>query len=423
MLIKFSVENFKVFKDKATLSMLAHKSYKELPQTTYVNEHFSDTPLLNAAVIYGANGAGKSSLIAALAFFKNLINQGFTDQSKDINYQPFLFDDVLSNAPSHFSISFIGHDSIRYHYGLSLTNQRVIDEYLLSFSKKGVRAKTIFSRVYDHAKERYDHYHPALTETKKTIDVIIDKLDKSPKTTFLRALCQYNSIQIQPVVNWMTSSIFVVPFNKDESFVNLTKSNIIMMMLDRLRGADYKKNMLELLSHFSLSVTDLKIVKRDKELPEYLSAAVEAQMYADTGYEIQLYHQTASGRAWPVFYDDLSSGTKKLLHLCSFLYLCKVSSRKTVVVFDEIESSFHPHIVKKLYQILVKDFNHHIQLIVTTHSPIMLDTQLIRRDQIWFIEKNTDLASELYALADFSPAMHDNFAKNWLQGRYGGVPG
>jgi AAA15 family ATPase/GTPase len=422
MLIQFSVENFRVFKNKVTLSMAANKSYKEHIDNQHHHDNFSDIPLLNSAIIYGANGAGKSSFIKALAFYKNLINQGFIDKDNDLNWQPFLFDKVSPNRPTQFEISFIGHDGIRYHYGLSLNNDRVLDEYLLSYSKKGARAKTIYSRVYDQRKNAYDHYHPALNESKKTVDVIIDKLTKSPKTTFLRALCQYNAPQIKPVMEWMTSSIFVVPFNQTESFVSLTKSNLVMLMLDPKRGNEYKRTVIELLNNFDLSISDIKVVKRDIPLPDHLSKAVEAQMFDDIGYEIVMYHRVSSGESYPILYDDLSSGSQKLLNICSFLYLCRSSKKSTVLIFDEIESSFHPSVIKRLYQILMDDPDLNVQLIITTHSPILLDPALIRRDQVWFIEKNDDLHSELYNLPQFSPSISDNFVKNWMTGRYGGVP-
>ena len=99
-----------------------------------------------------------------------------------------------------------------------------------------------------------------------------------------------------------------------------------------------------------------------------------------------------------------------------------MNDKNLVLVFDEFESSLHPHIVKKLYELLIKKPGGKIQLIVTTHSPTLLDPQLIRRDQIWFVEKSSELQSILYSLVDFSPSVNDNVAQGWMQGRFGAVP-
>ena len=343
MLIEFSVENYKVFKGRTTLSMIANSTYQENPETQCVHTNFTDIPLSNAAIIYGANGAGKSSFIEALAFFKNLINQGFVEQEKNLNYQPFLFADSATQAPTQFELIFIGHDDIKYHYGLSLNNERVTAEFLLAFDKAGADANTLFSRVYDPEIDEYDHYHPGLNETEATIKRIIAKLAKNPKVTFLRLLCQYNAHQIHMITRWMAASIFVVPFVKNESFEDLTKSTLISQMKDPHRGRQYKQAMIELLQHFDLNIADITVSKQSLDLPETMSEAVKAQKLEGGEDQIQLHHRVSNGKTYPVNYDNLSSGSRKLINLCGFLYQCRHSTHTKVLVFDEIESSFHPY--------------------------------------------------------------------------------
>ncbi|MFT4924692.1 MAG: AAA15 family ATPase/GTPase [Phenylobacterium sp.] len=424
MLIEFSVENFKVFKNKATLSMVAHKPYKEHPESTYVHENFADILFSKSAVIYGANGSGKSSLIEGLTFLNAYIAQGFITQEQDANHQPFLFDQTSINAPTHFEIIFIGNDNVKYHYGLSFNADRVIAEFLLSFVKKGVRAKTLFSRVYDEQTNNNQYYHPGLIENKRTIEIVVDKVNDSPKTSFLAALNQYEAKQIKPVIHWLQLSLLTVPFNVNSEFTNFTKSNLIERILDKNKGDNHKKEIIKLLNNFDLSINDIQIIKRDLVLPDNLSPEVKSRLQAEMGHDIQVIHKTLSGKSYPIKYEHLSSGTKKLLDLSDFLYLCITTCEyeNTVLVFDEFEASFHPHIVKKLYEMLVRVPSGKMQLIVTTHSPTLLDPELIRRDQVWFVEKNAELESELYSLVDFSPTVNDSIAKGWMQGRYGAVP-
>ncbi|MDN0098658.1 AAA family ATPase [Yersinia enterocolitica] len=158
MLIEFSVDNYKVFNSKQTLSMLAKKSYKEHMETTFVPEKFDDLLINKSAIIYGANGAGKSSFVEALDYLQSYLLFGFatinsnTDDAKRFINRPipkFRFDPQAKLKPTLFDLHFLSNDGERFHYQLSIGDKNILSEALWSYAKKGSRAKTIISRVYD----------------------------------------------------------------------------------------------------------------------------------------------------------------------------------------------------------------------------------------------------------------------------------
>jgi AAA15 family ATPase/GTPase len=178
------------------------------------------------------------------------------------------------------------------------------------------------------------------------------------------------------------------------------------------------------LNQFDLAISDIQIIKADLQLPGNMPSHTKARFLTQINYKILVFHKSLSTTTYPIEYTQLSSGTRKLFDLSILLHtlIHEGLHRNLTMVFDEFESSFHPHIVKKLYNLIVNKAGSKSQLIVTTHSPTLLDLDVVRRDQVWFVEKNGELASELYSLVDFAPTVNDNIAKGWMQGRYGAVP-
>ncbi|ENM3690430.1 ATP-binding protein, partial [Yersinia enterocolitica] len=173
---------------------------------------------------------------------------------------------------------------------------------------------------------------------------------------------------------------------------------------------------------FDFSITDIIVKRSDFAFPEDIPDQLRDVFMGDVGYRIFVEQTTSSGVKNRINYVNLSSGTKKLFDLSTF-FIEFFSSKNSVLVFDEFESSLHPYLVKKVFEIMVKNVEARHQVILTTHSNVLLDTDnLVRRDQIWFLEKNSELETELYPLSDFSPKKEDSIMKGWELGRFGGVP-
>lgn len=429
MLIEFSVANFKVFSQKQTLSMVAKKSYKEHLESTVIPKYFDDLLINKAAIIYGANGAGKSSLIEALDYLTSYIMRGFVDVDDDRvdkvkfidrSIPKFVFDDKLITAPTDFDISFIGESGERYQYSISIGVEHIESEGLWVFSKKGVRAKTLISRVYNKETEEFDYYCPSLDIDKKTYEVAVEKAGNSKRSPFVSILMAYDVNQVKEFSSWFKHHLVISSNSKDENFRIASKYTF----LDKLAaGDDDKKNkIIDFLSKFDFSITDISVEKRKIKLPDEMPDEVKRMVMANMGYHIAIEHTTSDGVKKNIAYEKLSSGTRKLFDLSGIITLCCDSCSDTILVLDEFESSLHPYIVRAIFDLMVKKPNN-IQLILTTHSSVLLDIDKIaRRDQIWFLEKNSDLETVLYPLSDFTPRLDDPIIRGWDTGRYGGVP-
>lgn len=429
MLIEFSVDNYKVFSSRQTLSMLAKKSYKEHARTTVVPELFDDLLINKAAIIYGANGSGKSSFVEAIDFLQSYVLFGYANKNSgafgkekfiERDIPSFIFDDSKFKSPTSFDISFLAESGERYQYSLSIGKQHVSTEGLWVYSKKGVRAKTIISRAYNEEEKKFDYYCPSLEIDKKTYEVAIDKAHNSPRSPFVSVLDAYDVSQLSPFIKWFARNLTVSSNQHDNMFRLASKSTLIEEVLNG--GEDRKEKIITFLRMFDLSITDFTVKKRDVELPEDLPEEMRRILLSDVGYQITVEHTTSDGTKKNLSYDQLSSGTKKLFDLSGFL-IHYFESEQSVMVLDEFETSLHPYLVRLIYQIIVMNPNSKLQLILTTHSNVLLDTdKLVRRDQIWFIEKNSDLESELYPLTDFAPKKEDSILKGWDLGNFGGVP-
>lgn len=246
MLIEFSVQNFKVFSQKQTLSMAAKKSYKEHPETTATAEHFDDLLINKVAVIYGANGAGKSSFVEALDFLQSYILRGFADSSQndsirtrfiDREIPKFIFDEEQLTAPTDFEISFIGTTGERYQYTLSIGTDAIEAEGLWVYSKKGVRPKTIISRVYNAETNEFEYYCPSLQIDKKTYEVAIEKANNSKRSPFVSILHAYDVSQLDEFINWFRGDLIVSSNRNDDVFRMASRYSF----LDDLADGDEQK--------------------------------------------------------------------------------------------------------------------------------------------------------------------------------------
>ena len=132
-------------------------------------------------------------------------------------------------------------------------------------------------------------------------------------------------------------------------------------------------------------------------------------------------HKALDGREVLLSINDESGGTQQLFSLAG--PLLDVLRRGLVLVIDELDTSLHPLLMRKLVQMFHDPAinSNNAQLIFSTHDTTILDSEIFRRDQIWFVEKDRTLQTRLYPLTDFSPRKDENFGRGYLQGRYGAL--
>jgi AAA15 family ATPase/GTPase len=414
MLIDFSVANFKSFKDKQILSMVA-SSDKSLPGNTIASEALGRDKLVRSAVVYGANASGKSNLVDAIRFVESFVRDS-ANRNPDtrIGVKPFLLDEDCAKSPSCFEVSFIRED-VRYQYGFSVDSERVYEEWLVAYPKG--RPQTWFERPVDDVSNADKWYFgPRLRGEKKKLVALL-----RPDVLFLSLGTKFAHRQLSKVSRWFSDCLRHVEGRgfPDAALMEYTAGKV-------LEDEVFRKAVTSL-----LGVGDLGICGIDVTPQRYSDAGFPIEVFAEETraliekkefLKVTMRHEGPSGREISFAIDDESQGTRRLFCM-SGPWIYAFSHGCTLVV-DEIDASLHPELVRVLIQ-LFHDANVNqrgAQLVFNTHDTTQLDNSVFRRDQIWFVEKDDSGASHLYPLLEFRPRKDEALEKGYLQGRYGAVP-
>lgn len=413
MLIEFSVENFRSIKEKVTLSMVS-SSDKSLDNNLIKTDVLEKKSLLRSAVIYGANASGKSNVILAFNFLVDLVMTSHKNQ-KDvkIDVSPFKLDKEYLSKPSKFEVVFIKNKN-RYVYGVSSTNEKIIDEYLYYYPKG--RKAIIFERSNTN-----DFYFTIDNKDQeflknRTLDNVL-YLSNSTQLRYEKSFEAFDwfkdnlriiNIEENPVLNEFTINLL----NKDEKSKEL--------ILKALSNADLG------IEDIKASVENVSIENLPSNFPNELKVLISEGKGKFKEFEIKTTHKGNKGKDTEYDvqfdFDEESGGTQKMFFLIGTLI--DVLSNGRILIVDELDIKLH----YKLIRFLIKLFHdpnqnkNNAQLIFTTHNTILLDLNLFRRDQIWFTEKNPNGSTDLYSLVEFKLRKNENFQKGYIAGRFGAEP-
>ena len=412
MLIQFSVENFKSFKDKATLSLVPSKDASHPGNLTILNK---SEQVLNTVAIYGANAAGKSNLFKALTTAIMMVRTSSQLQKNDrlSGIVPFLFDKKMAAKPTSFEFVFIT-DGIKYIYGFSATQTEVVSEYLYAYYS--AKPSTIFEREGNEFN---------FTKDKRALDQIADK--NTPNKLFLSTATVWNYSRTEPAYSWFDKGINTYPEYEHlhpiafDLFEKDADEKIHQFVIDLLRESDI--NIQDyLIKSEPINEQDLMQIFG----PLY-QAAKDAKMHEGKKQNVFMDHlvtnDDGSTSVVHVSLADESKGTENLFLLAPILM--KALSTGETVVIDEIERSLHPLLVKHIIGYFNDpDLNpSNAQLIFNTHNLELMSLDIFRRDQIYFVDKSGKTgASELYSLDEFSVRAEENIKKGYLLGRFGAIP-
>ena len=400
MILEFSVKNFLSFKEKVTFSMIAN-SNKEL-NDNYVE--IGGNKVLKSAAIYGANASGKSNLFKILTLVVLMLR---SSNSVDINAKlpliPFKLDKGSVNKPSEFEIKFI-LDETRYVYGFIADKDKIYDEYLYYYPNG--RETKIFDRtnINEYSYTQKDEKILREIETKN-----------AQNKFFLATATNWNFDKTKAAYNFLTNGIGTC--NNLEILKNMAYK-----MYET--NPDYLKDFaIDFLQKADFNIEDYQIFQIDvpgeflTAIPEFITKTLPDKPKA---YQVLFKHKNSDNY---LSIDEESLGTQMIFAFIPFL--ADSLKNKKVLIIDELDKSLHPFLV----QYIVEIFNdaeinkNGSQLIFNTHDTNLLDLNILRRDQIWFTEKNSETGeSDLYSLSDFSVRKQENVEKGYMLGRYGAVP-
>lgn len=407
MIIDFTVQNYLSFRDEQTLSFVADN--KNLAHTN----HLLETPikglkLLKVAVIYGPNASGKSNFLSALHRLKELVVTSINNAPNDeLNVMPFRLNKESSVSPSNFEINFLCN-GIRYNYSTLLDSNKIYFEHLSYYPKK--YKKNIFTRELSDSDEYVYSFGDDL-KPKRIYDDIA--LKTSEKVLFLSKAIQDNSKFLKPIYDWF-DKLLLKQSSLDDAAKQIDTDNA------------FKQNFLEFISKQDIDIINVdvdssslaeKIIKSDKNMPPEMREKVLNNFNDKIIYDIQTFHKDSDGDLVPFEFGLESHGTHKLFAL-STLVLEKTP--KTFYV-DELSSALHPLLVRNFLKTFHETTNS--QMICVTHDTHLIAPEFLRKDQIYFVEKDQEQSSSLYSLLEFNPRNdRENWELRYLSGRYGATP-
>ena len=414
MLVQFTLKNFCSFKDEHTISFLASNDKNLRDDNTFqVN---SKTRLLHTAVLYGANASGKTNIFKALHFFLQFaVTSGPHMQKGDrIGINPFILSKSTVNEPSFFELVFYhaveGREPIRYRYGLQLSQDHVIEEYL--YAVNNLKEVMLFYR-------EGQKIECSLTNFKEGLKVPRDTVREN--ASFLSVCAQTNGEIAGRIITYFR---VIGIFSGNEEFPPIA---MYMKPNDEMHA-----RIINFLHFADLQIDDYQKRKlpvdfagiADPEFRDFLKSKMPDGYSEKLFFGHPLYDGNEKIGIQYIPEEEESTGTNKLFSYSSVIL--DVLSKGGVLFADEFDSSLHPLIVENIIKLFnsPKDNPHNAQLVISCQSVHIMTNKLFRRDQIWFCEKDQHGASDLYSLFDFDePVRKDaSYNKNYLKGKYGAIP-
>jgi hypothetical protein len=429
MIVSFSVSNFRSFSSEETLSLVASKRLSGSHDDHAVPIPDSKEKVLRTAVLYGANGAGKSNLFKALRYVKSVVLNRY-----GTGREPFRLAGP-ADAPSSFDLQFIAADKL-YRFGFKVDDDRITEEWL--FQVVGNRQKILYERTTDeNGKVAVDAEGLKSAGEKVMALATVGGPQSQSFLATVNATLNPGDLgeELSRVLTWFQEGLNIVspgesigpdPLDQDPDFLSFA-------------GAFLKSA--------STGVDHLEILKQEvptddpwRSIPDTMRRAngydrmvrlrmadnrdllVEGKVGGSV-YEIsiQAAHEHEPGKVVGLNLAEESDGTRRLLNLVSALH--RLRTRGAVYAIDEIDRSLHPILVREFFEFFLKSRDCGTgQIIVTTHESNLLDQDLLRRDEIWFAEKDQTGATRLYSLLDFKVRNDLEIRKHYLQGRFGAVP-
>lgn len=420
MIINFSVQNFGSIKNKQTLSFEADKSDK---LSDYYVMSVNGHRLLKLGLIFGANASGKTTILKALDFLRQLVLHPIDNKTSELNFEPFLFDEITANENSIIELDFV--DKIRYQYYIEFNKSAIVSEELYRYVGSSKRKSKVFSRTTDVDMQ--------FAKIKIGDGIKIEKKQVAALETntlwnntvlggYLKTNIQFEDLQ--NTVNWFSNYLrpTIMPNSNLEEFVTdgLHDNNID------------KEAVVDLLKRADLYISDIRTKKIETEIPDELidilkniqaQKSDKAQIDKKVSVSLVEFEHTVNDKKFYLLLEQESAGTRRYYSFAGLLV--NIISESGVLLIDEMESSLHPDLFEHFLLMFLKNSNGS-QIIATTHFREFLnDRSLYRDDVIWFTNKDNDCATELYSLADFDSSVirdSSNILNAYKSGRLGATP-
>lgn len=402
MILEYTCENYRSIKEKVVFSMLASKdnSFENLLID------YRGIPVNKVAAFYGANGSGKTSFLDSLHFLKMLVcnsnNHQPGDKIRQVSHK-------LSeqNSPTSYTIQFVKND-VRYAYGLSYKPEQIESEYLYYFPN-GKQAK-----IFDRRLNKISFGD----KFKKDFEAILNFM--KPNKLFLSVSANYSSVK--------DAELVFLFFREDIIFYPqpIEINNWLEYSIERFTKESGLKNLfIDFMRSVETPIQSIDTTfEKTKMSPEFVPDNIpdEIKPFFAQAKEVTRTEANIDYGLFSVNLNDESKGIQKLFEV--FGPIIDIILKDKILVWDEMETSLHPKIVKEILRLIMYGKNNSkAQLIFSTHDTNLLDLNTFRRDQIWFTELNESRATDIYSLAELKNVRKDeNISKGYMNGKYGAIP-
>ncbi|PHS03192.1 MAG: hypothetical protein COA88_15985 [Kordia sp.] len=431
MLLKFYCSNYKSIKEEVSFSMFSG-SYKR--HSNHIVP-FNNSGVLRTSAIYGANGSGKTNLLLALQFLRRLVVVENTRANQKIKIPVFKLSNC-ENMPTKMELDFL-HKNIRFRYLIEFKNNLIIKEELYKINEENENI-IIFKRFKDDNNTRLTIFPNKKKTQKERFREEIYAEELNDNQSFFNIGFNKNIEDFDIPHDW---------FKKHLKFISLD-DNLPGLASTFLLDKEFLKSSKNIIKNAKVGIIDFKLV--DYSFDEIKSLGVEFpnniesnllesdslgiefnhdgdlySSYRDNGnlrfVKISTIHENKKGEPIEFKFAEESKGVQRLFELLPAIY--RTIHKGEVFIIDEIETSFHPILIKEILKLYLDSTpTNSGQIIFTTHESHLLDLDLFRQDEIWFCEKTKDGSSKLYSLSEFKPRFDKDIRKGYFEGQFGFVP-
>lgn len=428
MLVSFSVSNWKSIREETGFSMVAGRETRFRDRLPYLEK--LDIKLIPVTAIYGANASGKSVLISALQFAQSFILYG-TEPDADIDIRPFLLDNESADQPSSFRFVFSVSDIV-YEYSFSLSKTKVLSEQLNRVLK--TRTQLIFEKKFNDGNSTIK-LGKVSKEHHSTLSFIGSRTSRDNQL-YLTSTVYQNSDYFKDIYNWFRNSIVIItPEARYIPILDLVKPENKMLYSYMLEYLDTGIVELSLKEEKLSADMEEKLRRRYKDelksgKPLMLNYGTKRRQVIELSQDriraktLVPRHQTIGERMVDFSFAMESDGTNRLLDIMPAFMLLLTASDITVLI-DELDRSLHSKLSKTLIELYLNTCSEakRSQLIFTTHDVMLMDQNLLRRDELCVMERSSQGTSSVISLSEYKEIRSDlDIRKSYLNGHLGGIP-
>ncbi len=448
MFIGFSVSNYLSFKTTQTISMIASKVARH-------KEHImrgNGKRILKTGLVYGANASGKSNLIKAIGFSRDIILGGL--DKVNLNKKHFRISNEGYQTPGVFEYRLITQSGTEYSYGIAVSyfQKEILSEWLIRIEKNGAETY-IYNRDIDENGRRFTESEIKIKDNEEKVrwEIYLEDFgekitDSMKKRTILKDIAERNSGQygvfseIDEVYQWFQKMIIIFPNSQynglnqmveNENFKKLF-SMVLKYFDTGVESVESKQSQMDLDKLFEgipdeetekIKVKIFNAIQEDIQ-KEQVRVKIKNQIYTlhrdDEGNIITTKMMQNHGNIQELFeYLDESDGTQRLFDLIPLFY----EGKNRAIFIDEIDRSLHTNLTRKFLELFYRSSEDDTsQIIATTHDSNLLDLELVRQDEIWFIKRLSDHSSSVYSLNRYKERYDKKIDKEYLLGRYEAIP-